>query len=180
MKSEGDVVQIGDLIMLESLKSIGQYLHCSATAHRDATIYKAAYVIYNYALQNIFNFSHELNLSVIHSGFSVHRLTKASEMTEPLTVRAGSIVQLFHKEMEAYLAAEGVFGGHVSDNGELSDCHSHHDVFFKCICGVDHSVHQTNGTWSHLRRQLLDGVSRRNRRLLMHRRLCGMNRFDFM
>ena len=32
-------------------------------------------------------------------------------------IRGGSIIQLFHREMESYIAAEGVFGAHVTEDG---------------------------------------------------------------
>uniref|UniRef100_A0A914XA54 Uncharacterized protein n=1 Tax=Plectus sambesii TaxID=2011161 RepID=A0A914XA54_9BILA len=101
VKSEGDVVQIGDSIVLESVKSHGQYLHCSIVSYNETFVYHDC---------------HELNLSVIQSGFSVHRSRNATDRHQNDTIMGCSIVQLFHKEMEGYVAAEGVFGDRMLEN----------------------------------------------------------------
>ena len=64
-----------------------------------------------------FDFSHEVNLSVRQSGFTIYRRYKPEKENEIL-VKAGSPLRLFHKEIEAYLTCEGLFGEEVTENGE--------------------------------------------------------------
>ena len=61
--------------------------------------------------------SHEVNLSVRQSGFTIYRRYKPEKENEIL-VKAGSPLRLFHKEIEAYLTCEGLFGDEVTENGE--------------------------------------------------------------
>lgn len=68
--------------------------------------------------------SQEVNLAVIPSGFSLVRYRSGSGSEAEARVRGGSLVQLFHKEMEGYIAAEGVFGRRIEENG-LFNRHPH-------------------------------------------------------
>ena len=58
-----------------------------------------------------------MNLSVQQSGFTVYRKYKpAPEDGEK--VKVGDIIRFYHKEMEAYLVAEGLFNEDLVENGE--------------------------------------------------------------
>ncbi|KAK7486477.1 hypothetical protein BaRGS_00022278, partial [Batillaria attramentaria] len=63
VKAEGDVVQVDDQIVLESAKSPGQFLHVSRVL---------------LGQQSVYSQSHELNLSVRQSGFTLYRKYKPS------------------------------------------------------------------------------------------------------
>ena len=51
------------------------------------------------------------------SGFTIYRRYKPEKENEIL-VKAGSPLRLFHKEIEAYLTCEGLFGDEVTENGK--------------------------------------------------------------
>eukprot|EP00050_Salpingoeca_kvevrii_P002520 m.196116 g.196116 ORF g.196116 m.196116 type:complete len:2530 (-) comp10628_c0_seq6:379-7968(-) len=93
VRAEGDIVRLHDQIVIESLKTPGQFLHTSEGAFRPQTPNGGC---------------HEINLSVLQSSFVVHLHNKFRENTETL-LRAGDCIQLFHKEISAFVAAEGVF-----------------------------------------------------------------------
>lgn len=102
VKSEGEVVQIGDQIVLESVKCTGQYLHSSAI----------------FTIDHVVGRGSELNLAVDQTGFTVVRFSRAQKIEETAPalpaendepIRGGSVVRLFHKELEAYVVAEGLF-----------------------------------------------------------------------
>ncbi|KAL4233979.1 hypothetical protein ACF0H5_005634 [Mactra antiquata] len=93
VKSEGEVVQIYDQIVFESVKSPGHFIHASQF----------------YQIDN-FTFGSELNLGVERSGFTLIRYQKRPAEDTLSFVRGGSVVRLFHKELEAYLVAEGLYG----------------------------------------------------------------------
>ncbi|KAK2186847.1 hypothetical protein NP493_187g03055 [Ridgeia piscesae] len=103
VKSEGDQVQVGDQVILESIKSPGQYLHVSKVLFDERSVY---------------SLSHELNLSMGQSGFTIYRRYKPEpQATEML--KAGVPLRLFHKEIEAYLCAEGLFHDEVTEDVHL-------------------------------------------------------------
>ncbi|XP_046366515.2 inositol 1,4,5-trisphosphate receptor type 3-like isoform X5 [Haliotis rufescens] len=98
VKSEGEVVQLYDQIVFESVKSPGHYFHTSDPFQIDN-----------------FSCGSELNLGVERSSF-----TLIGSMRENLEldkfVRGGSVIRLFHKELEAYLVAEGLFDEVVTED----------------------------------------------------------------
>ena len=64
--------------------------------------------------------SHELNLSVQQSGFTIYRKYKPAP--EDLDrVKVGDIIRFYHKEMEAYLVAEGLFDDELLEDGKTAD-----------------------------------------------------------
>ncbi|KAK3610320.1 hypothetical protein CHS0354_029790 [Potamilus streckersoni] len=98
VKSEGEVVQIYDQIVFESIKSPGHFFHASAPFQIDHM-----------------TLGSEVNLGVERSGFTLIRFQK--ESLEPdVYVRGGSIIRLFHKELEAYMVAEGLFDEEVTED----------------------------------------------------------------
>ncbi|XP_070537450.1 LOW QUALITY PROTEIN: inositol 1,4,5-trisphosphate-gated calcium channel ITPR3-like [Ptychodera flava] len=103
VKSEGDTVQVDDQIVLESFKSPGQYLHVSKAKFNDMSVNSSCF---------------ELNLSVRQSGFTLHRYDKP-DLEHTDIIKAGSVFRLFHKELEAYLTAEGLFDSELSENVHL-------------------------------------------------------------
>ncbi|KAL4219957.1 hypothetical protein ACF0H5_020368 [Mactra antiquata] len=103
VKAEGDVVQVDDQIVFESAKSSGQFLHVSKTLLGGASIYQKGY---------------ELNLSVQQSGFTVYRKYKPS-VDDDKKVKVADIVRFYHKEMEAYLVAEGLFDDELTEDVHL-------------------------------------------------------------
>lgn len=64
-------------------------------------------------------FSHELNVSVQQSGFTINRKYKpvAGDQTK---LQFGDIIRFYHKEMEAYLVAEGLFDDEICEDGNTS------------------------------------------------------------
>ncbi|XP_055890997.1 inositol 1,4,5-trisphosphate receptor-like isoform X3 [Biomphalaria glabrata] len=100
VKSEGEVVQLYDQIVFESVKSPGHYFHASEAYQID-------------------HFSHgsELNLGVERSSFTLIGSYR-DHPEESRFVRGGCVVRLFHKELEAYLVAEGLF-----DEAVIEDVH---------------------------------------------------------
>ena len=53
--------------------------------------------------------------------------------------QGGSIVRLFHNEMESYMAAEGVFGKKFTENGEQNiKIQNQLLITFVSLCGVLH------------------------------------------
>ncbi|XP_070538210.1 inositol 1,4,5-trisphosphate-gated calcium channel ITPR3-like [Ptychodera flava] len=103
VKSEGDTVQVDDQVILESFKSPGQYLHVSKTV---------------FGQQSVNSTCLELNLSVRSSGFSLYRYDEP-DLEHTDIIKAGSIFRLFHRELEAYLTAEGLFDSEISENVHL-------------------------------------------------------------
>ncbi|OWF52185.1 Inositol 1,4,5-trisphosphate receptor type 3 [Mizuhopecten yessoensis] len=102
VKAEGDVVQVDDQIVLESVKSPSSYLHVSK-----GTV----------GISSVYSKCHELNLSVQQSGFTIYRKHKPGAEDET-KVKVGDVIRFYHKEMEAYLVAEGLF-----DQPLLEDVH---------------------------------------------------------
>ncbi|XP_065924757.1 inositol 1,4,5-trisphosphate receptor type 2 isoform X5 [Magallana gigas] len=100
VKAEGDVVQVDDQVVLESMKSPGSFLHVSKPLLGHGSVYSK---------------SHELNVSVQQSGFTINRKYKpvAGDETK---LQFGDIIRFYHKEMEAYLVAEGLFDDEICED----------------------------------------------------------------
>ncbi|CAH1800294.1 unnamed protein product [Owenia fusiformis] len=101
VKAEGEFVQILDQVIFESAKTPGQYFHASAP-------YKIDH----------FSTGSELNLGVDMAGFTVVKHYRPSEETDNV-IRSGSVLRLFHKDLEAYVVAEGVFGEPFTEDVHL-------------------------------------------------------------
>ncbi|XP_013381715.1 inositol 1,4,5-trisphosphate receptor type 3 isoform X4 [Lingula anatina] len=101
VKSEGEYVQILDQIVYESFKSQGHYFHSSVPWNIEKDMVGS-----------------ELNLGVAQTGFTVVRYYRPSDENEA-NVRGSSFIRLFHKELEAYLVAEGLFGEPVQEEVHL-------------------------------------------------------------
>ena len=84
-----------------------------------------------YLVANL-SFSHEVNLSVHKCGFTIYRRfhpgpeghslsvkskTSISTSSDHSELLAGSAVRFFHKELKAYLTAEGRLDGQISKDG---------------------------------------------------------------
>lgn len=94
VKTEGEVVQAHDQIVLESIKSPGQYIHISRV---------------NFGSKSIYSDCAELNLSVISSGFTIYRFRKPEKLgAKSQAIRGGSMVRFYHREVEAYVCVEGL------------------------------------------------------------------------
>uniref|UniRef100_A0A914UYS1 Uncharacterized protein n=1 Tax=Plectus sambesii TaxID=2011161 RepID=A0A914UYS1_9BILA len=98
VKSEGENVQYSDQIVLESVKCLGAYLHCSRFLNGPKSIYANCF---------------ELNLSTRPGGFSIYRFYKPSTTPREAvafksSLKGGDMVRLFHREVEAYVCAEGI------------------------------------------------------------------------
>lgn len=78
------------------------------------TILQKSHIIYV-----LIAFSHELNVSVQQSGFTINRKYKpvAGDETK---LQFGDIIRFYHKEMEAYLVAEGLFDDEICEDGNTS------------------------------------------------------------
>lgn len=63
--------------------------------------------------------SHELNLSVQQSGFTIYRKYKPAP-EDMDRVKVGDIIRFYHKEMEAYLVAEGLFDDELLEDGKAT------------------------------------------------------------
>ncbi|XP_076470932.1 inositol 1,4,5-trisphosphate-gated calcium channel ITPR2-like isoform X2 [Babylonia areolata] len=98
VKSEGEVVQIFDQIVFESIKSPGHFYHASQAFQVEHLTYGS-----------------ELNLGVERSGFTLVRFCKENPELD-LLVKGGSVIRLFHKELEAYMVAEGLFDDEVTED----------------------------------------------------------------
>ena len=81
-------------VVLESVKTGGQYIHTSTAVLP--------------AEKNIAPTCHDVNISVSPTALTVYpHMPHRTE--EDKDVRGGDLIQLFHKEISAYLAAEGAF-----------------------------------------------------------------------
>ncbi|XP_062618413.1 inositol 1,4,5-trisphosphate receptor type 1-like [Saccostrea cucullata] len=98
VKSEGEIVQLFDQIVFESVKSHGHYFHASEPFQIDH-----------------FSYGSELNLGVERSSFTLIGSYRELQEQEKF-VRGGSVIRLFHKELEAYLVAEGLFEDCVTED----------------------------------------------------------------
>ncbi|XP_076109900.1 inositol 1,4,5-trisphosphate-gated calcium channel ITPR2-like isoform X1 [Mytilus galloprovincialis] len=98
VKSEGEFVQLYDQVMLESIKSPGHFLHASEP----------------YQIDHFTNAS-ELNLGVERSSFTL--VGSFRDYPDQFQFfRGGSVIRLFHKELEAYVIAQGLFDQEVTEN----------------------------------------------------------------
>lgn len=86
VRAEGDNVRLGDQVVLESVKTMGEYLHAGqgliASDMPDAGC-------------------HEINLSVMQTSFTINPYAKP--VTKPNVVYAGDVIQLFHKVGQPFL-----------------------------------------------------------------------------
>nr|XP_022341733.1 inositol 1,4,5-trisphosphate receptor type 2-like isoform X6 [Crassostrea virginica] len=98
VKSEGEIVQLFDQIVFESVKSHGHYFHASEPFQIDH-----------------FSYGSELNLGVERSSFTLIGSYRQLQEQDRF-VRGGSVIRLFHKELEAYLVAEGLFEDCVTED----------------------------------------------------------------
>ncbi|XP_050396213.1 inositol 1,4,5-trisphosphate receptor type 1 [Patella vulgata] len=98
VKSEGEVVQLYDQIVFESVKSPGHYFHSSEPYQIDR-----------------FSVGAEVNLGVERSSFTLIGSFRDTPEQEKF-VRGGSFIRLFHKELEAYLVGEGLFDEVVTED----------------------------------------------------------------
>lgn len=81
VRAEGDNVRVGDQIVVESLKTPGQFLHAGDTR----------------IPQDIPDAGrHEINLSVIQTSFTLNLYSKPRQKSQN-NVYGGDVVQLFHK-----------------------------------------------------------------------------------
>ncbi|XP_065834186.1 inositol 1,4,5-trisphosphate receptor type 3-like isoform X2 [Oscarella lobularis] len=101
VRSIGDKVMIGDQVQLESVKSEGQFLHCSRFLYRDKKSIEGPI--------STEEGSKELNLSATQSALTIMSHYSPQKDNPSNAVKAGSIIRLFHREVEAYLVAEGSF-----------------------------------------------------------------------
>uniref|UniRef100_A0A1I8IDC1 Inositol 1,4,5-trisphosphate receptor n=1 Tax=Macrostomum lignano TaxID=282301 RepID=A0A1I8IDC1_9PLAT len=104
VKSEGEHVQLLDQISLESIKSPGHYFHSSKG--------------FKIGPESRPTFVSELNLGVEQTGFTIIKSHGFSGNHEAYA-RGGQFVQLFHKELEAYVVAEGLFDQDVTEDVHL-------------------------------------------------------------
>ncbi|OAF66980.1 hypothetical protein A3Q56_05306, partial [Intoshia linei] len=93
VKSEGDLIQVEDQIILESVKSPGQFLHISGNPYNKQFIYPGSY---------------ELNQSVQQTGFTLY-IRSVNDTLDIECFRGGDVIRIFHKEIEANLCCEGLF-----------------------------------------------------------------------
>ncbi|OAF68200.1 hypothetical protein A3Q56_04067 [Intoshia linei] len=93
VKSEGDLIHVEDQIILESVKSPGQYLHISGTPYDKYFIYPGSY---------------ELNQSVQKTGFTLY-IRSIKDNLNVECFRGGDVIRIFHKEIESNLCCEGLF-----------------------------------------------------------------------
>ncbi|XP_029657301.1 inositol 1,4,5-trisphosphate receptor-like, partial [Octopus sinensis] len=98
VKSEGEVVQLFDQIVFESVKSPGHFFHASEKFQIDC-----------------YSEGSELNLGVEKSSFTLVGCYR-EDLEDNRFVRGGSVIRLFHKELEAYLVAEGLFDEIITEN----------------------------------------------------------------
>ncbi|XP_065833160.1 inositol 1,4,5-trisphosphate-gated calcium channel ITPR1-like isoform X3 [Oscarella lobularis] len=97
----GDKVMVGDQIQLESVKTEGHFLHCSLLSFGAEETPDR--------LTSTEEGSKELNLSANQSALTILRHYSPEKHCPFNAVRAGSIIRLFHQEVEGYLVAEGSF-----------------------------------------------------------------------
>uniref|UniRef100_A0A1I8IHP6 RYDR_ITPR domain-containing protein n=1 Tax=Macrostomum lignano TaxID=282301 RepID=A0A1I8IHP6_9PLAT len=96
--------QLLDQISLESIKSPGHYFHSSKG--------------FKIGPESRPTFVSELNLGVEQTGFTIIKSHGFSGDHETYA-RGGQFVQLFHKELEAYVVAEGLFDQDVTEDVHL-------------------------------------------------------------
>ncbi|EGD81749.1 hypothetical protein PTSG_02461 [Salpingoeca rosetta] len=104
VRAEGERVRMGDQIVLESVKTGGQFMHTSAAILPED--------------KNIVPGCHDMSASVSPTALTVYP-HMAHRDPEAKGVRGGDFIQLFHKEISAYLAAEGTY----FENAPREDVH---------------------------------------------------------
>lgn len=96
-----------DQIALESVKTPGQYLHASLAAYEQLS---------EEGLPSL----HELNLSVDQSSYIIKPFRFPRTIESSDTICGGDVIQMSHKEIGAYIAAEGL---HSSVAKPIEDVH---------------------------------------------------------
>eukprot|EP00045_Choanoeca_perplexa_P018056 m.276491 g.276491 ORF g.276491 m.276491 type:complete len:2614 (+) comp17698_c0_seq3:125-7966(+) len=96
VRAEGEPIRMGDQIVLESIKTTGQFVNVTSRFLSDETISPHR---------------RECNVSVSQTALTMlphlRPLSNAGENAIPL--RGGDLIQLFHKESSSFMAAEGCF-----------------------------------------------------------------------
>ena len=94
----GDKIRIEDQIVLENVKA-QQYLHISSSEIRNS-------------FYGINPKSHEVNASAVDSAFSIfsHIRLESEATTQLCNVRGGSILRLYHLQVQCYVVAAGSCG----------------------------------------------------------------------
>eukprot|EP00049_Salpingoeca_infusionum_P018394 m.357042 g.357042 ORF g.357042 m.357042 type:complete len:2607 (+) comp17695_c0_seq1:174-7994(+) len=102
VRSEGDQILMGDQIVLESIKTSGQFFHTTSHPRPEREL----------ILPNTF----DVNISVLPTAYTIRLFKHSPEYQTddqlgkiPRYVRGGDFIQLFHKEVSGFLAAEGSF-----------------------------------------------------------------------
>jgi len=115
VRSKGERVRQGDKVVFQSNKVVGQYLHTSLR------VYPSTHQLSG---------EHELSLSVVKTMYTVRVFSRACNSQKPVKpppplplapviptapheptrkIRGGDVVQLFHRELDGYIAAESAF-----------------------------------------------------------------------
>lgn len=76
------------------------------------------HICLSYKYEFFLIFSHELNVSVQQSGFTITRKYKPMP-GDHLKLKFGDLIRFYHKEMEAYLVAEGLFDDEICEDGKF-------------------------------------------------------------
>eukprot|EP00039_Didymoeca_costata_P001936 m.56376 g.56376 ORF g.56376 m.56376 type:complete len:2661 (+) comp11036_c1_seq1:86-8068(+) len=116
VRADGDPIRNQDQVKIESLETLGQYLHTSVDAQKKIGL----------PLEHAENEVHEINASVQASSYTVRLYRTHQDETElegHTSIDGGDIVQLFHKETGSYMAAEGSFTERQSLEGLVEDVH---------------------------------------------------------
>ena len=94
----GDKIRIEDQIVLENVKA-QQYLHISSSEIRNS-------------FYGINPDSHEVNASAVDSAFSIysHIRLESDTATQLFNIRGGSILRLYHLQVQCYVVAAGSCG----------------------------------------------------------------------
>lgn len=103
VRAEGEPIRVLDQVIFESVKTLGQYIHICKETIPDSFVDGG---------------QKEVNLAVAPSAFSVDLHCAASEFNEDI-LKGGDTIQLFHKEVSAYVAAEGVFSEEPTEDVHL-------------------------------------------------------------
>lgn len=125
IRSLGDPVRANDHVVFESIKIEGQFLHTSNVRSANESELGA---------------QHELNLSVSMSSYTIQMfrnsdlepISKSSESSEDandtvissdakMEIRNADVIQLFHREYDSYLAAEGTYNQVAGEYGSVSE-----------------------------------------------------------
>lgn len=93
IQSEGDFVRVNDQVVLESAKTAGQFLHISDDVLPHMHLYEG---------------QREIDASVRKSAFLLHCHRKFAQEKQD-AIYGNNLVHIVHKEMDAYMTAEGNF-----------------------------------------------------------------------